>query len=154
MFSWLRKFKWSARTWYRVVWQVGNCVSDEYTASLFRANTDGMLLRNVGTDYRGPRWQAKTLQYMVSVMLQRNTYSYLRTTAMALHWHRYRSKCILHNHKTKKRINLSTRPLRMTFLVRQILFDFIHQDESGYERSLWMSLCDGFLFATLHYNYT
>jgi hypothetical protein len=53
-------------------------------------------------------------------------------------------ECVLHYHKTKKRINLSTRPLHMTFSVRQIFFDFIHQDESGYERSLWMSLCGGF----------
>jgi len=37
MFSWLRKFKWSAGIWYRVVWQVGTSVSDEHTASIFGA---------------------------------------------------------------------------------------------------------------------
>jgi len=74
-------------------------------------------------------------------MLQRNTYGYLRSTP----WHRCRYRVSVFSITTKlNRINLSTRTLHMTFSVRQIYFDFIHQDESGYERSLWMSLCGGF----------
>ena len=38
--------------WYPVVWKVDTRISEEHTASIFRANNDGMLLRNVGTDYR------------------------------------------------------------------------------------------------------